>query len=264
MPSRLTPLSRGEYARAGYPTDDETAGARRELVGVIHRCVPEFFGQLKDSVFPNFELRFRELQSNSNLRGWLATRDFVQSQLIDGLILPWARQFNAGDEGWVLRGALATLVAWFEYHDWLKSADTRRFCNQPVDRVLLDYVRFEFVDVGWGPQFEKWAAFRARVRKRFEEELKAYECYIRSKIESRGGQLARYRYSAVNLEWFALYQLRGLSSTRILKEHESSKSDASTILKGIKTAATVLGWMSLRTESPSSKRIGKSPSHRLS
>jgi hypothetical protein len=47
MPSRTTqPLVYGEYAREGYPTTNQTSGARRKLVEVIQQLVPQFFEEL--------------------------------------------------------------------------------------------------------------------------------------------------------------------------------------------------------------------------
>jgi hypothetical protein len=84
------------------------------------------------------------------------------------------------------------------------------------------------------------------MRKQFEKSLGAYEERLRSLVESRGAVRARQRYSVDNFEWFALYQLTKMPSSRILKRRLDLKGDESSILKGVKTAAALLHWQGLR------------------
>lgn len=51
------PLARGEYLNSvdtPGTVDGQTAGARRELIRVIQRAVPEFFERLRAQVYPKF------------------------------------------------------------------------------------------------------------------------------------------------------------------------------------------------------------------
>jgi hypothetical protein len=75
--------------------------------------------------------------------------------------------------------------------------------------------------------------------------LDAYEQRLRSLLESRGAVRARHRYSVRHFEWFALWQLGGLSTTKLLKQY-GGKGDESTILKGLKKAADLVQWTNIR------------------
>jgi hypothetical protein len=59
---------------------------------------------------------------------------------------------------------------------------------------------------------------------------------------------ARRKYSPDNLEWFVVYQFAGMSS-KIIADRvvaEGNDVDESTVLKGIKAAAKLIGWNHLR------------------
>jgi hypothetical protein len=67
--------------------------------------------------------------------------------------------------------------------------------------------------------------------------------------ESMGLVRARRKYSPDNLEWFVLYQFAGISSKTIADRYvavEGKDLDESTVLKGIKAAAKLIGWNHLR------------------
>jgi hypothetical protein len=48
------------------------------------------------------------------------------------------------------------------------------------------------------------------------------------------------------MDWFVLFQIGGLSSGAIRRRFAPDTSDASSILRGIKTAARLLQWKTLR------------------
>jgi hypothetical protein len=105
---------------------------------------------------------------------------------------------------------------------------------------------FHFEDPGWDPEFRKWSRYRECIRKEFERKLVDYEKRIRSLVESRGAVRPHGRISEVNFEWFVLYQLAKMSTTKILRKTTCLEGDESTILKGVKTAASLLRWTKLR------------------
>lgn len=116
---------------------------------------------------------------------------------------------------------------------------------------------FRFEYPGWDPQLERWTDFRKAAVTEFGRQLQAYEERQRSLIESQGAARARRRYRREHLKWFTLYQIAGRSVAQIIKDRTDLKGDASTILKGIKTAAELLQWNTLRSGSrpePSMKR----------
>lgn len=105
---------------------------------------------------------------------------------------------------------------------------------------------FQFEHAGWNPQLQRWTSFRDSIEKAFQSELKVYEQRSRSLMESQGAIRARRRFSADNFAWFALYQLGSMSAVRILRQRPDLKGDESTILKGVKTAAGLLQWKTIR------------------
>jgi hypothetical protein len=264
-PPPRRPLAFGEYLTVtGNTVDRQTAGARRELIHVIQRVVPEFFERLRDQVYPKFA-RYARVAARTpaitrkGLRrgpghwelGWRFETWDVQSgrNRFKPLLVSWARDFHCAEETWILEGALRTLAAWYEDPEWLQARDVSRFYLPEAGHILVDYEKFVFEDSGWSPQFETWVRFRRGIQARFKEQLIAYEQKVRKLIESRGGQRVRHRYSVKNFEWFALYQLRGMSSVQIEHCRTAAKGDESTVLKGIHTAERLLGWKSLRSDS---------------
>jgi hypothetical protein len=75
-----------------------------------------------------------------------------------------------------------------------------------------------------------------------------YEKETREFAESRGLVRAQRKYSPDNFEWFVLYQFAGMSSTAIADRYAEKDKflEESTVLKGIKAAAKLIGWNQLR------------------
>ena len=255
-------LARGEYLKTGHRGNDQTAGARRVFISIVQRVVPEFFGQLRERVYPRY-LRYARVADRTppvTSRGlrqgpgyWETGWRFETWEAHSGsnrfkpLLLSWATDFGSSKETWVLEGALETLSAWYRHPDIFPARDVSRFCLPVAGKVLVDYEMFSFEDAGWNPQFETWASYRTRVQGRFKTELQTYERKVRKLVESQGGERARRRHSVKNFEWFALYQLCGMSSVQIENARGAETGDESTVLKGIKTAAQLLDWHSLRS-----------------
>lgn len=172
----------------------------------------------------------------------------TEPQSVPGL-MNWANEFNVGGESWILDGALQTLSFWRRNPDSRASLDLRRFATPYAVDTLSEgkETLFRFEYPGWDPQFERWHVFRRAAVTEFEKQLQAYEKQQRSLMESQGAVRARRRYSIQNLKWFALYQLAGRSTMQILEERPDLKGDPSTVLKGIKTAAELLQWKTLRS-----------------
>jgi hypothetical protein len=139
---------------------------------------------------------------------------------------------------------LHTLWLWHRHPDWRTALDISGFqSNCSGDSLTSDDERlFCFEDPGWDPEFQKWQRYSESIRKQFEQKLTAYEKRVRTLVESRGAIRAHGRFSAVNFEWFVLYQLANMSATKILRKSTRLRGDESTILKGVKIAATLLGW----------------------
>jgi hypothetical protein len=262
MPSRRRPLVSGEYVNSGEAVNDQTTSARQKLVRVIQCIVPEFFEQLRERVYPKYAVyarlaaRTASITPKGSRRGpgdWELGLSFeswddpASPNRLKPLLMSWAKTFGSADEPWVLKGALETLSAWYQFPAWRQSLDVSRFCLPVAQETLVNYEKFTLAEAAWGPQWETWSIYSARVKARFKDELQAYEMRVRTLIESRGGQRARRRYSVNNLEWFVFYQICGMSSVQIENARGGAKGDESTVLKGIKTAAELLSWNHLRS-----------------
>jgi hypothetical protein len=107
---------------------------------------------------------------------------------------------------------------------------------------------FEFSHTGWEVQALPWPAYAQWVRNSFEKRLVEYEKVTRALAESEGLVRARTKYSPDNFEWFVLHQFAGMSSTTIVVRYAEKDKvlEESTVLKGIKTAAKLIGWNQLR------------------
>jgi hypothetical protein len=108
--------------------------------------------------------------------------------------------------------------------------------------------RFYFEFHGWEMQLLTWTKYRETLQTEFERKLAAYEAESRKLAESRGLVRAPHKYSPSNFDWFVLYQFAGLSSPQIVKQiaRQDPNIDESTVLKGVKAAAKLVGWGYLR------------------
>jgi hypothetical protein len=211
------------------------------------KLVPDYTPMLQtlsDDVFPHYS----ELsQSGFNFDGILLnTRISPYSSLPEGplksAIQNWAARFHA-DEDWLLDDTLRTLRGWSVAPDWREAL--RWNPHGSVISLLVTGERFCFQCEGWEVQGFTWEDYSRSVRQRFEEKLREYESECRTLAESRGLVRAPRKYSAANFKWFVQYQFAGLSSKKIADQITSENpSDESTVLKGIKAAAKLLGWSS--------------------
>ncbi len=167
----------------------------------------------------------------------------------------WANKFHAGTN-WFLDETLRTLRRWYVAPDWRDSLKWNPIGG--VTSTLAMGERFRFDCEGWEMQLLTWAAYSKSVRERFEQQLAEYEAASRTLAESRGLVRAPRKYSPSNFDWFVLYQFEGLSSTEIAdrcSQENEPDIDPSSVLKGVKTAAKLVGWDRLRA--PHAKRNRK-------
>jgi hypothetical protein len=242
-------LGWGEFILPDQSQNTEIAGARWEFTKMVRRVFPRFFEQLRERVYPSFA-RLAENRPGYWELGWTFETWQLQSdpdQQLMPCLLGWAREFHA-DETWILEGALQTLWLWNGDPKLRESLDMFGFRSSCcVDVLTSDEERlFTFEHEGWDPQTQRWGSFRDSIKGKFQKHLDTYERRLSSLMESRGAVRARKRYSADHFAWFALYQLGGLSATKILQQHPALKGDESTILKGVKTAAGLLQWTNVR------------------
>src|SRR6266699_2493477 len=93
-----------------------------------------------------------------------------------------------------------------------------------------------------------WVDYSELVRERFEKKLKEYEAASRGLAESCGLVRAPRMYSSDNLDWFVHFQFAGLSPAKIANRPGAPAKglNEDTILKGVKAAARLIDWESLR------------------
>jgi hypothetical protein len=182
------------------------------------------------------------------LRNFEALRDSLKA---------WGIAFNA-DVLWFLDEALRTLRGWYVARDWRDALKWNPIGS--VTSTLAMGERFHFDFPGWEMQLLTWTKYREALQTEFEHKLGAYEAESRKAAESRGLVRAPRKYSLSNFDWFVLYQFAGLSSTQIVKRaaRQDPNIDESTVLKGVKAAARLVGWDSLRTRTSATKHMENS------
>lgn len=243
MRKRTTPrLTFGEYD-SPPPGKHTYSTARQLLMARVRVIYPKMLKELRDDVFPLFQDYCDTLPG-----GWLDHPiDFEgEYEAIGARITEWASRFHAEREEWLAAEALRTLDLWLRSEAAL--AELRWNSNAPPE-IWMNYTRdFEFSSARWEPEVEPWAQYSLHMRRTFERALRSYEKEVREKATSLGRVPVQARYSQENLDWLILYQFRGFTSVHIANRIAESTAppDASTILKGVKAAAKLVGWTRLR------------------
>lgn len=249
----------GEYVSPDTEISEEVYRARLELMKIVKQVFPNFLKKLSSDVFPLYEQLAKGgydfdqiLWTNSSPYALLTEDGGLKAALLN-----WAAQFNAEAE-WLMDGALRTLRGWHVAPDWRESLSWNT--QHGRSETFLRGEAFEFRYQGWEVLLLTWPAYSESLRRRFEEKLFEHERKTRELAESKGLVRARRTYSTVNFEWFVLYQFAGLSSPEIVKRlaKGNSHTDPSTVLKGVKTAARLIDWGSLRS-SEAKRRVASIP-----
>ncbi len=261
MAQRTTPsLAYSEYTSTDSDQSVPVWQARLQVIEAAKRVYPVFLEKLSTDVFPLYcrlaqegKLAKGRHDFDKALWGKSPYEALTDEGGLKSAISKWAAEFNAEAE-WLLVGALRTLWGWDGAPDW---RDSLRWDGQHrrKERPITGKT-FEFSFQGWEVQLLTWSAYNQSLRQRFETKLLEYERQTRILAESRGLVRARRKYSPANLEWFVLYQFAGMTSTAIANRYaEAGKSPAeSTVLKGIKAAAKLIGWDQLRQPRPRQNR----------
>jgi hypothetical protein len=210
------------------------------------RVFPRFLESLAANVLPiysqlaNAGHDFGNILWRPNAFELLSDEPALESALFE-----WAHEFNA-EEDWLIMGAFRTLRDWHIAPDWRASYKWNTFCSH--DDVPVVGPDFEFRSGRWDVQLRSWPDYSLALRKKFEKTLLEYELNVRELAKAAGLVRTRRKYSPDNLDWFVLYQLAGISSTKIASQwsQRGTNVDDSTVLKGIKAAEMLLQWKSLR------------------
>lgn len=245
----------GEYFSPDAETSEPVYRARLQLIAATKKVFPEFFKKLSTDVFPLYEQLANSGYEFDRVL-WVARPQSPLGLLTDegGLkqaLLKWAGAFNAKAE-WVMIGALRSLRGWHLDPNWHRSFwwDTLHSTSGLGRRIAEE---FTFKHQLWDVQLLPWPHYRRSLLKDFERAVAEYEQKTRESAEALGLIRAPAKYSPVNLEWFALYQFAGMSSTEIA-DRAHGDADESAVLKGIKAAAKLIAWESLRKSRQSANR----------
>ncbi len=248
MPVRKSP--RLAYCEYVAPDNSSVAveQARRDLMRCVRQVFPKMLKKLAAEVLPAYRalaksgFKIEATLWNSSVSPF---EKLPQDSSLRSGLSKWASEFHA-EQDWFLDEMLRTLRGWDVAPHWC----TKLKCNPigTATSIIAMGKPFKFDCEGWEMQLLTWAAYSQFVRDRFESRLKEYEKASRKLAESRGLVRAPHKYSPVNFEWFVLYQFAGLTSTGIVSRPEASAKGESedAILKGVKAAARLIGWDSLR------------------
>lgn len=172
--------------------------------------------------------------------------------LLRDALRAWATTFNA-DALWFLDETLRTLRGWYVDPGWRAALKWNPISG--VSSTIAIGEPFHFECEGWEMQLITWPAYSKSIGERFERKLAEYEAASRKLAESRGLIRVPHKYSTKNIDWFVLYQFAGLPSTEVARRDPSARStDESTVLKGVKAAAKLLGWGHLRSATRTANR----------
>jgi len=253
MARRATPsLAASEYVSPNSDSSVQVWRARLQLIEAAKRVLPIFLEKLSSDVFPLYFQLAKEgkLAKGRNdfgkaLWGKSPFNALTDDGGLKSAISKWAAHFNAEEE-WLMVGALRTFHGWYVAPDWRSSlAWDHHHGRKDVPAVGK---AFEFCYPGWELQLLTWQAYSQSLHQSLEKQLMEYEKQTREFAEALGLVGARRKYSPDNLEWFVLYQFGGMTSKTIADRYvgEHHAVDESTVLKGIKAAAKLIGWKRLR------------------
>jgi hypothetical protein len=267
-------LSPGEYASSNPSEDVAVMNARVLLCEAIERVLPELLKALRERVFPFYADLARQHHSPFTLRRVIESDEPIDDRAGKCLresFRQWADQFKVPN--WLRSEAIKALRL------WRMNPQAHASLAWELPQVIRSVERadpFEMHLRGWDFELQPWAAYKEFARKKFEEQLSAYEISARagalkapkpktsteitatkepSMADLRAmfpGQLAdpapaipwklkpvQRTFSPRNFEWFVLHELAGKSLLEI--SALDPDIDLTTLKKGIKTAARLLG-----------------------
>jgi hypothetical protein len=246
-------LGSGELASSDPEDSQSVFAARVALIEATREPLPEFLQTLFDDVFPEYcslvagHPEFRDFMFTWQMFRALPPRSDYKS--VTKALIGWAHRFHA-DEDWILQHAWRAFKAWDRFPESKQSLEWWQGKNF---RSVFVSERFQFEFEQWWPQLRTWTWYRAALQTAFDKAVSEFESKTRAAALAQGLIPAPRTHSADNFDWFVLYQFRGLSSSQIAARIAGSKAekppDASTILKGVKTAQKLVGWKRLRADS---------------
>jgi hypothetical protein len=248
-------LGPGDLA-SNDPEDSQSVfAARLALIDATREPLPEFLKTLFDEVFPVYcSLVTRHAELREFTFTWQMFRALpprADYKVFKTALIGWARRFNA-EEDWVLEQAWRAFKAWDKFPQSKQSLEWWQGKNW---RDIFVSERFQFEWEPWQPQFRSWTWYRAAIQKAFDKAASEFESKTRAAARAHGLISTPRSHSPANFDWFVLYQFRGLSCNQIADRVAvpEEEPDASTIMKGVRTAQRLVGWKRLRRDYPTRK-----------
>jgi hypothetical protein len=159
-------LTASEFLATGRNgLDQQVASARWQFLLAVQRKVPEFFGQLRDEVYPAFARRAKPgyWRTGFSFSMWQSRSD--PDRKLTPILMKWARRFHVDKETWILEGALQTLSTWNQFPRCRESLEILGF-RKPVcvPGLIGDQEHaFYFEDEGWDPTLISFGGWRVNV-----------------------------------------------------------------------------------------------------
>jgi hypothetical protein len=238
-------LGFGGYVLSDPEKNLQAYAARIALIESARRVLPSFLERLHKSVYPEFCGLPGELTERDGLLARIPDRvkcaDIVQFDKTLHALASWMEEFNAGQD-WIRDGAWRTMHYWRSFPA-VKEARAWQPPIGPDSISLCETGPFRFEYLPWFMEVQRWPNYEERLKQAFAKALKDYRERCDAIAKANGLVAVRRTYSAKNLDWFALYQFGGLSSTKIAAKVGGVES---AILKGVKAARRLLAWKDLR------------------
>ena len=243
---RKTPrLAYCEYVSRDTDASSQVWLARLLLIETAKRVHPGFLETLSNGVFPFYRKLAKKGYDFDKILWSASVSPYAALTEEGGLksaLAKWAAEFNA-EAAWVKDEALRTLRDWYVAPDWRKSLRWHAIHGHSDTAPTSEAFEFRFTE--WNTELLTWPRYSELLRRLFEKTLLEYERKTRKLAESCGLVRATQKYSPDNFDWFVLYQFAGVSSAEIVNKQyaeHSTRVEESTVLKGIKTAAKLIGW----------------------
>ncbi len=232
------------YVASEPEKSTEVWAARLALMDSVAEICPRFLEELGTEVLP----LFREMKKAGYDFDWILYgrgTPYHKLPADSGLrqaLHKWAKRFRA-DEDWLLNDALLTLHSWCFSRTLRKHRRWRSLHSGSPSGAMGEV--FSFSCSGWELEAITWGEYKKFVHGIVDQRLSNYKRDIPNLAVTHQLVPARHKYEQANLDWFVLFQFRGLSIREIVDQVSKIRSsgvEESRIQKGIKAAGRLLAW----------------------
>ncbi|HJR09006.1 MAG TPA: hypothetical protein VJ842_17235 [Pyrinomonadaceae bacterium] len=227
-----------------YESSDETLTqwrARVKFLKLLHNLAPEVVKELSSTLLRSFQT------ANTDGTYIINQLDFIKAYSEGGQQLPQAYSIELinfyqeltdwANTHWLNeRWLIETLIRVLEWWIWFPHETGQRvWTHLPVSENWFgEEEPFRFEHLEWRYHELKESEYRQVVEEHFRKELNIYLKHRASQALASGDQpVKRMRKSGdidfiVRIEWFVLYQVRGLTTQNILERYTRTLRDSAT------------------------------------